>query len=441
MCREKYGWDEKISSEHLQRWRRWRDELKKLNKLNVDRCYKPPDFGEVVDVQAHHFADASEIGYGAVSYLRLTNAAGRVHCSFVMGKSHMAPAKKMTIPRLELAAATVAVRLDKMCRRELDMRINESVFWTDSTAVLRYIWNSSKRFHMFVANRLGIIHDGSSPEMWRHVSTAENTADDASWGLSPSEIWKKNRWLAGPDFLWQGKEFWPKLPQDLCDMSYEDPEVRREVGVHFTVSGKVNDAIERFMMRYSLWNDLKKGVAWLLRYKSWLLARVRKKNIEGKHATSSTGPITRDEMREAELCIVQFIQRRHFKKEIEELTNSELVNESKRARKGYVKKSSAICSLDPVLVNGVLRVGGRLKYAPMEDSAKFPIILPKDHHVVDIITRHYHHISGHSGREHVLGLIRERFWIIRGRVTVRRVLKSCTARKNGFTTTAKSMQI
>ena len=72
----------------------------------------------------------------------------------------------MTIPRLELSAATVAVKLDKMIKKELEIKVHKSVFWTDSTSVLRYIRNEDKRFHTFVANRISTIHDGSKPDQW-----------------------------------------------------------------------------------------------------------------------------------------------------------------------------------------------------------------------------------------------------------------------------------
>lgn len=87
-----------------------------------------------------------------VSYLLLENADGERHCSFIMGKSRVAPLKHTTIPRLELTAATVAVRTNKMLLTELDMPIDRVVFWTDSMAVLCYIQNRTGIFHTFVAN-------------------------------------------------------------------------------------------------------------------------------------------------------------------------------------------------------------------------------------------------------------------------------------------------
>ena len=49
---------------------------------------------------------ASELAYGAVSYLVMKNTDEQIHSSIVMAKSHLAPLKIITIPRLELRAAT-----------------------------------------------------------------------------------------------------------------------------------------------------------------------------------------------------------------------------------------------------------------------------------------------------------------------------------------------
>ena len=66
-----------------------------------------------------------------------------------------------------------------------------------------------------------------------------------------------------------------------------------------------------------------------------------------------------------------------------------------------------------------------MRHAPIEEEQRHPVILPKKHHVVDLIIRHYHLLSGHSGQEYVLSLIRKSFWIIKGRVTVRRIVNRC----------------
>ena len=134
----------------------------------------------------------------------------------------------MTIPRLELSAAVLAVKLDRSLREELEMKIDESVFWSDSTAVLQYIKNQDKRFHTFVANRLAVIHDGSKPSQWNFVESTRNPADDASRGLSVEELLHQERWFKGPDFLWKEETSWPIPPSPLQIISDEDPEVKRQ---------------------------------------------------------------------------------------------------------------------------------------------------------------------------------------------------------------------
>ena len=155
----------------MRRWQAWLQELPRLEQVAIDRCFKPRNFGEVSSTQLHHFSDPSQQGYGAVTYLRITDRSGNTKCSFVMGKSRLAPMKSVTVLRMELSAAVVATRLDTMSRKELSLPISESFFWTDSTCVLRYIENEDKRFQTFVANRIATIHEASSPDQWRYVNT------------------------------------------------------------------------------------------------------------------------------------------------------------------------------------------------------------------------------------------------------------------------------
>ena len=93
---------------------------------------KPDGIGASIQAELHHFSDTSEQAYGTVSYLRLTAGKHTVPVAFMLGKARVAPLKQTTIPRLELAAAVLAVRVDKMLRKELDIKLNSSTFWTAS---------------------------------------------------------------------------------------------------------------------------------------------------------------------------------------------------------------------------------------------------------------------------------------------------------------------
>ena len=77
----------------MEGWRKWLDELKTLEEIEADRCFKPEQFGYVMKTELHNFGNTSEVGFGAVSYLRSINKRGEVHRSFVLGKARLTPTK------------------------------------------------------------------------------------------------------------------------------------------------------------------------------------------------------------------------------------------------------------------------------------------------------------------------------------------------------------
>ena len=87
----------------------------------------------------------------------------------MIAKSRVAPIKRPTIPRLELTAATLSVKVARSLKDELDIPITEEFFWTDSQVVLAYISNEVKRFQLFVANRVKIIRENSEISQWKYV--------------------------------------------------------------------------------------------------------------------------------------------------------------------------------------------------------------------------------------------------------------------------------
>ena len=85
--------------------------------------------GQVEEAELHHFADASNIAYAAVSFIQVRNVRNEVHCTLLIAKTRLAPIKAITIPRQELAAATLAIQLDHLLRKELQLKIQSSTFW------------------------------------------------------------------------------------------------------------------------------------------------------------------------------------------------------------------------------------------------------------------------------------------------------------------------
>ena len=104
-----------------------------LSSVALPICLKAIDFDRVQNAELHHFADASQTAYGTVSYTKLVNENSSTHCSFFAGKSRVAHVKKMTIPRLELSAALLAVRMNQTSQEEFQTKVDKTVIWSDFT--------------------------------------------------------------------------------------------------------------------------------------------------------------------------------------------------------------------------------------------------------------------------------------------------------------------
>ena len=148
-----HGWDEMVPENICQKWEAWKSSLKGLEKICIRRCIKPEGFGIIKEAAFYHFSDASEEGYGQSTYLHLLNVSGRIHCCLLMGKSRVTK-KYATIPCQELVTAVLSVKIAVLIRRELGTEWNNETFRTDSKVVLGYMSNNTRKFKIFVANRI-----------------------------------------------------------------------------------------------------------------------------------------------------------------------------------------------------------------------------------------------------------------------------------------------
>lgn len=419
LCHRRYDWDENLPPDVLASWVEWKEGLASLGDLSIPRCFKPKNFGTVVRTELHHFADASqEHGYGTVSYLRQINDRGQIHCSFVMGKSRVRPLKStMTVPKLELTAAALLVRMNKLIVRALQgrLQIDSVSYWTDSIIVLRYIFNEVRRFITFVANRVAVIRQESVPDQWKHVRSELNPADYASRGIKATESRKLLIWRQGPEFLWKEEEEWPPQPPEMSATLSETDEGVKKEKVTVGATTLQLDFWNSLFNKYSTWNRLRRTVAWLIRAVRKLIGvwprkaeRDCTKNLQPSQETLSVS-----EVEQAERRIAKFVQRESF-------LNIQAGEDclSKEVKERFIR-------LKPISEDGVIRVGGRLDRSHLSYDAKHPIILPGKHPVTELIIRHYHHRNGHVGTNQVLAEIRQRFWIVSGISSVKRVLRKC----------------
>ena len=154
--------DDLIPEDLQSLWNEWKCKLAVLSQVLVPRCQLIDS--TVVNISLHLFSDASEDGYGMCSYLRFVYACGTVRCSFLIGRSRSSPVRPISIPRLELQAVTMSVKMYRLLVDELTYKISKATFWSDSQTKLQYIKNVSKQFQTYVANCVAEIRELTSPD-------------------------------------------------------------------------------------------------------------------------------------------------------------------------------------------------------------------------------------------------------------------------------------
>ena len=175
LCKINFSWDDADSDDYIVEWEKWKKELRLIENLKMERCFKPSKFGKVIDCSLHHFSDASQDGYGQMTYLRIVDEKGYINCSLVMTKSRVPLTKFVSIPRLELTATALSIKVSTMLRRELTIHPTiEEYFWTDNEVVLGYVNNDAKCFKIFVTNTVQLIRENSDVNQWMYVDSRSN---------------------------------------------------------------------------------------------------------------------------------------------------------------------------------------------------------------------------------------------------------------------------
>ena len=196
LCNLKLGWDEEIFCDYVKIWQNWLSFMNELEPVRVNRCLIP-DLN-FVSLEINAFSDASSEVYASVVYLRVVYKS-YVSVNFVVGKRKIAPYKEtLTVPKLELIAASLSVRLVQTAFKELCLKDCNVFYWVDAMVVLHLVASEDKRFKIFVANRLALIRQYSLPSQWQFCPTALNAANV---GTRSSGMAHLPTWINGPSFL------------------------------------------------------------------------------------------------------------------------------------------------------------------------------------------------------------------------------------------------
>jgi hypothetical protein len=122
-----------------------------------------------------------------------------------------------------------------------------------------------------------------------------------------------------------------------------------------------------------------------------------------------------ESLNEAENIWIKFVQATSFKDEIQRLNSrNEGMNQLINQLALFLDKK------------GVIRCQGRLENTNLPHETKRPILLPSKHRFIELIIEEEHQRVHHNGIKETLNCIRERFWILRGRGSVKRIVRRCT---------------
>ena len=132
-------------------------------------------------------------------YLKLLNDKEEISNTLIFGQSKVAPVQITSIRRLELCAAVLAAQAASRIVKEIDIKIDEVTFYIDSKVVLSYIQNDSRRFHVYLTNRVQLIRRLSDPHCWRYVDAGRGLADLAARRMGVSGL-VRSGWLVGQGF-------------------------------------------------------------------------------------------------------------------------------------------------------------------------------------------------------------------------------------------------
>ena len=420
LCRSNFTWDGAVSDDYIVECQKWKKELHLLEYLKMERCFKLSKFGRVIGCSLHHFSDASQDGYGQVTLLRIVDEKGYITCSLVMAKSRAPPTKFVSIPRLELTAAALFIKVSTMLRRKLAIHPTiKEYFWTDSEVVLGYVSNDPKRFKIFVANRVQLIRENSDVNQWMYVDSRSNPANDASRGISPSNQGKVNRWLNSPEFLWLDKLKWTTLGnKDIPEVDQDNPEVKTILSVHITSA--VNEGVmSTVQSRISSCSKLLRVTTWVMRWIKIVTKQVNKINVDDRSLTR-LHVLSVEELIAAEVVVIKGSQKMDFEEEF-------MVLDGHRNKK---LKESVSCLNPYVGEDRLIRVGGRLQQSNLDKKVMHPVMLPKKGKLTEMIIRWYHQKTVHNGRNVTLNEIRTSgYWVVQGNSAVKEVISRCFTRR------------
>lgn len=387
-------WDESIPSDIDFKWRKPKAQLPIINQYNIPRCVKHSTGPRCV--QLHDFCDASQRAFGACVYIRTQIGKDKFRSELLCSKSRVAPIKSVSLPRLELSAALLLSQLICKIKTAIELTDIRIFLWSDSTITLNWISSPSRKWTVFVANRVGKIQRLTDVNSWRHITSADNPADILSRGLEPHDLLNASIWH-GPSFLMTSEKDWPASHFKQLE------NIPEQKGPVVSLVAIESSCVEELICKISNLNKACRILAYCIRF------------LKTYWPDRPTLIISHFEIITAINIMCKVVQKRSFPNEYRALARGDTIN-----------KSSPLFSLSPFMqADGIMRVGGRLQKSELNFNACHPILLPRGHELTKRIIEQEHSRNAHAGIQATMAAVRQRFWPLSLRSTTRKIIQKC----------------
>ena len=292
------------------------------------------------------------------------------------------------------------------------------VLGMDSMTTLCWIKNE-RIWKQYVGQRVDEIRHLTAKESWRHCPGEVNPADIHSRGLTTKELSTSEIWWNGPRFLHQPDNQWSEMTQPvetknkeiLGEVSKNEPLITHSM-VNTSPS---HQGIDRIIdiEHYNNIMSLLRVTTYVIRFVNNLKTNQRsQRNLKELRA---------DELKNTKTLWIKSVQASVF---IEGLS---FLNwkDRKATPPIWVTQFGLFQSKDHTI-----KCKGRINNASLLPSTKSSLLLPAKHTFLSPLVKQAHDLVKHSGITATLTTLRERFWVLRGRETVKKILQHCIVCKD-----------
>lgn len=405
-------WDQNLGPEISEKFTKWKNSLQFIQSIKIPRWVtkmKPTAFA------IHSFSDASLEAIGAAVYLYTEHEDGTTCQHLLMSKTRPAPTKPITLPRLELYGCLIAARLTEHVKLQLDIKINRTIYFSDSQIALAWIRADTGRWKVWVANRCEEIKNKTNPADWKYVPTRHNPADILTHGSYIEEMTEKKLELfyQGPSVSDFSQAFGGEKTELTAKQKEAiDKEAKKSGHLLMVKEMKINTIKDT--NTFWEWTNILQRYSNLEKCLRLTVYTKRIIDFGWKNWTEIAKPIEVKEMEEAEQIWVRVAQQMHYADEIAALKQGE-----------EIESHSQLIKLNPFYDKTLklLRIGGRVEESDLIQTQQ--IILPKKSEIATKIIKKIHNENYHPGPEWTLTRIRQKYWLPQGRSTIIQTTKKC----------------